>query len=171
EDQLKSKDSRRQKPEGLQPDENTAVMQISPYLRQQRRPRDFVDHRTQLMFLFLILAQGAHSIEEYVTRLYEVFAPARFVSGLVSKDLALGFLVVNFALVTFGLWCWAVPVRSGWHAARGLVWFWTILELGNGIGHLAIALSRAGYFPGVVTAPLLVVFALWLAILQNRQVG
>jgi hypothetical protein len=128
-----------------------------------------VEHRTQLVFLFLILAQGAHSIEEYVTRLYEVFAPARFVSSLVSKDLALGFLVVNFALVTFGLWCWAVPVRSGWHAAHGLVWFWTILELGNGIGHSALALSRGGYFPGVVTAPLLLLFAAWLAVLQSRQ--
>src|SRR5216683_1879357 len=50
-----------------------------------------------------ILAQGAHSIEEYVTKLYEVFAPGRFVSSLVSNDLALGFLVVNAALVTFGL--------------------------------------------------------------------
>jgi Protein of unknown function with HXXEE motif len=123
------------------------------------------------VFLFLILAQGAHSVEEYVTRLYEVFSPARFVSSLVSNDLALGFLIANGVLVTFGLWCWAVPVRAGWHVARGLVWFWTILELGNGIGHLALALSRAGYFPGVLTAPLLVVFAVWLAILQSRQVG
>ena len=134
-------------------------------------PTAIVEHRRQLVFLFLILAQGAHSVEEYVTRLYEVFAPAHFVSSLVSNDLALGFLVANGVLVTFGLWCWAVPVRSGWHAARGLIWFWTILELGNGTGHLALALSRAGYFPGVVTAPLLIVFALWLAILQNRQVG
>ena len=114
-----------------------------------------MEHRGQLVFLFLILAQGAHSIEEYATRLYEVFAPARFVSGLISNDLALGFLIFNVALVTFGLWCWAIPVRSGWRAARGLVWFWTILELGNGIGHTVIALSRGGYFPGVATAPLL----------------
>jgi hypothetical protein len=35
-DELKSKDSRRQKPEGFQPDESTALTQISPYLRQQR---------------------------------------------------------------------------------------------------------------------------------------
>jgi hypothetical protein len=98
--------------------------------------------------------------------LYEVFAPARFVSSLVSNDLALGFLVVNAALVTFGLWCWAVPVRSGWHVARGLVWFWTVLELGNGIGHAALALSRGGYFPGVVTAPLLLLLAVWMAVLQ-----
>ena len=127
-----------------------------------------MERKIQLIFLFLILSQGAHSVEEYVTRLYEVFPPARFVSGLVSNDLGLGFLVVNAALVAFGLWCWAVPVRSGWHAARGFIWFWTILELGNGIGHSALALSRGGYFPGVVTAPLLLLFATWTAILLAR---
>ena len=127
-----------------------------------------MQHRGQLVFLFLIIAQGAHSIEEYVTRLYEVFAPARFISSLVSQDLGVGFLAVNAALVTFGLWCWAVPVRSGCHAARRLVWFWTILELGNGIGHSALALSRGGYFPGVATAPLLLLCAGWLGVLQAR---
>jgi len=128
-----------------------------------------VKQRGHFVFLSLILAQAAHSIEEYVTRLFEVFAPARFVSSLISHDLARGFLVFNAALVTFGLWCWAVPVRSGWHAARGLVWFWAILELGNGVGHSAVALSRGGYFPGVVTAPLLLLFAGWLMILQARD--
>jgi hypothetical protein len=128
-----------------------------------------VKHRGHFVFLSLILAQALHSIEEYVTRLYEVFAPTRFVSSLISHDLALGFLVFNTALVTFGLWCWAGPVRSGWHAARGLAWFWAILELGNGIGHSALALSRGGYFPGVVTAPLLLLFAGWLTVLQARQ--
>ena len=123
------------------------------------------------MFLFLILAQAAHSVEEYVTRLYEVFAPARFVSSLLSNDLAIGFLLFNAGLVMFGLWCWAVPVRSDRHAAIGLVWFWTILELGNGIGHSAFALSRGGYFPGLLTAPLLLVFSAWLAVLQARKVG
>jgi hypothetical protein len=103
-----------------------------------------VERRTQVVFLFLILAQGAHSIEEYATRLYEVFPPARFVSSLVSNDLSLGFLVANAALVIFGLWCWAVPVRSGWRAARGIAWFWTLLEIGNGVGHSTLAFSRGG---------------------------
>lgn len=125
-----------------------------------------MERRVQLVFLSLILSQAAHSIEEYVTRLYDVFGPARFVSSLVSHDLALGFLVVNAALVAFGFWCWAVPVRSGWHAASGFVWFWTILELGNGIGHSALAVSRGGYFPGALTAPLLLLFAGWLAVRQ-----
>jgi hypothetical protein len=127
--------------------------------------RGLVQRRGQIVFLCLILAQCAHSIEEYFSKLYEVFAPARFVSGLVSNDLALGFLVVNAALVAFGLWCWAVPVRSGWRAAGGLVWFWTMLELGNGIGHSVLAWSRGGYFPGLATAPLLLLLAAWLAFL------
>ena len=128
-----------------------------------------VEPRGGLVFLLLILAQGAHSIEEYVTKLYEVYAPARFVSSLVSNDLAVGFLVVNAPLVIFGLWCWAVPVRSGWHAARGLIWFWIILELGNGIGHLWLAWSRGGYFPGAATAPLLLGLAAWMAVLLVKR--
>lgn len=124
--------------------------------------------RIQIAYLLLVLAQAAHSAEEYFTRLYEVFAPARFISGLVSSDLSVGFLVVNSAFVAFGLWCWAVPVRSGWSAARGLIWSWVLVELGNGIGHPAVAISRGGYFPGVVTAPLLLACAIWLAVLLGR---
>jgi len=98
--------------------------------------------KSHRIFLCLILAEDAHSIEEYVTKLCEVFAPARSLSSLVSDDLGVGFLVVNAALVAFGLWCWTIPVRSGWRAARGLTWLWTILEqLGNGVGHSAISIG------------------------------
>jgi len=48
--------------------------------------------RDQNAFLALILVQAAHSLEEYVFRLYEVFAPARFISNLVSDDPATGLL-------------------------------------------------------------------------------
>ena len=66
--------------------------------------------RDQRSFLLLILAQAAHSIEEYIAkRLDHVFAPARLVSGLVSDDLAFGFAVPNAAIVTIVFWCWAVP--------------------------------------------------------------
>ena len=128
-----------------------------------------MERRYRLAFLFLILAQAAHSIEEYATQLYMIFPPARFVSSLVSNDLAFGFLVVNTALVTFGFWCWAFPLHSGWRSARGIVLFWTLLELGNGIGHLVLALIRGAYFPGLATAPLLLLGAGWLAILQVRD--
>jgi hypothetical protein len=90
------------------------------------------------------------------------------VSSLFSSDLALGFLVANAALVSFGFWTWVVPVRLNWRSAAALVIFWTLLELGNGIGHTLLAVSRGGYFPGVATAPLLLVCAGWLAVLQIR---
>jgi hypothetical protein len=141
------------------------LLQFHPDARCKGR----VEQRSQLVFLLLILAQAAHSIEEYVTGLYQVFAPARFVNGLVSNNLPLGFLVFNTGLVAFGLWCWAVPVRSGWAAATGLAWFWIILELGNGIGHCGLALRQGSYFPGLITAPLLLLFASWLAVLQIRD--
>jgi hypothetical protein len=119
------------------------------------------ERRTQVVFLSLIAAQAAHSAEEYATGLYEVFAPARFVSSLFSTNLSLGFLVVNTALIGFGVWCWVVPVRSGWRASNGLVWSWTLLEIGNGLGHLVLAALRGHYFPGAATAPLLLLIAGW----------
>ena len=127
-----------------------------------------VEHRTELVFLALILSQTAHSVEERVTRLYEVFAPARFVSGLFGADHATGFIILNAALVLFGFWCWAVPVRGRWRSARSLIWFWAILELANGTSHSLLALANGGYFPGVATAPLLLVFGAWLALRLTR---
>lgn len=106
-------------------------------------------------FLLLVLAQAAHSVEEFVTRLYEVFGPATFVSGLVSADLASGFVTVNAAVVLFGVSCWAVPVRRGWPSAPLVGWGWAVVELANGCGHLLLSLSHGGYFPGVLTATLL----------------
>jgi Protein of unknown function with HXXEE motif len=116
----------------------------------------------------LVLIQAAHSIEEYATKLYEVFPPARFLSGLLSDDHATGFLAGNVVLVAFALFCYAVPVRSGWPAARALAWFWVLLELGNGTGHLLLAASRGGYFPGAATAPFLLFASVWLALLLRR---
>ncbi len=127
--------------------------------------------RGRAVFLCLILAQAAHSIEECVTKLYEVFGPARLVASLVSDDLGLGFAEANAVLVSIGVLCWAIPVLMGWRSARWIMWFWTILELANGIGHSTIALWRGGYFPGVATAPLLLVFAGWLAVVLVREGG
>ena len=96
---------------------------------------------------------------------------ARFVSSLFSSNLSIGFLVANVVLVGFGLWCWAVPVRLDRAAASGLMWFWALLEAGNGISHLTLAATRGGYFPGTATAPLLLLFSGWLLTLQSRRNG
>ena len=125
--------------------------------------------RFQATFGGLILAQAAHSIEEYAGRLWVSFPPARFVSGLISDDLARGFLVGNVALVAFGLWCWLWPVRRERRVAVQLAWAWVMIELVNGIGHPLWALRQGGYTPGVATAPVLLILAIYLA-LQLRLV-
>ena len=119
--------------------------------------------RFQSTFLALVVAQVAHSTEEYLGRLYEVFAPARFVSGLISQDLERGFLIFNGLLVLFGFWCILWPVRRGWPSAVPLAWLWVAIELLNGIGHPLWSLRQQRYTPGVVTAGILLIIALYLA--------
>ena len=121
-----------------------------------------MDSRSRGAFLALIVAQGAHSTEEYVFRLFDVLAPARFISGLVSNDLARGFAMANMSLVLFGTWCYVARVRHGLPSARGLTWFWSLLELGNGMAHTVSAITRGGYFPGVATAPFLIGISVYL---------
>ena len=110
-----------------------------------------------------MLAQAAHSVEEYAGRLWESFPPARLVSGLVSPDLEQGFLIANATLVAFGLACWLWPVRRGWAAGLPLAWSWLLIESVNAVGHPLWSLRQGGYTPGVITAPLLGVLAWRLA--------
>ncbi len=131
--------------------------------------RPQVQRRHQLVFALLILVQAAHSVEEYTTGLYEVFPPARYISGLVSDDLAVGFAIVNATLVAFGIWCYLVPIRSGRSSSRGWAWPWVLLELGNSIAHGIMAFSAGGYFPGALTAAPLFVVAAWLGHLLVKR--
>jgi hypothetical protein len=124
--------------------------------------------RLQWTFLVLIMVQAIHSIEEYRGRLYDVFLPARIVSGLISSNLERGFIIGNVTLVAFGVWCFLWPVRRRWVMAVGVCWLWVAIELGNGIGHSGWSIIQGGYTPGVATAPLLFVVALYLA-RQLRQ--
>jgi len=121
------------------------------------------------MFLALLVAQAAHSVEEYVFRLYEVLPPARFLSGLISSNLAFGFAVANVALLVFGAWCYFARVRPRHSAGRFWAWFWTLLEGANGSGHLLLAAFAGGYFPGAATAPLLLGLAVSLGVTLGRE--
>jgi hypothetical protein len=124
--------------------------------------------RFQTAFSGLILAQAAHSIEEYAGRLWESFPPARFMSGLVSGDLERGFVMLNVSLVLFGVWCVFWPVRREWPIATGLATGWAVVEAINGIGHPLWSLRQGGYTPGLATAPVLLVLAVYLMV-QTRH--
>jgi hypothetical protein len=123
-----------------------------------------------MSFGALIAAQAAHSVEEYAGRLWESFPPARVLIGLVARDLEAGFLVINVALVAFGVWCLLWPVRRGWRAARYYAGFWIAIEMINGLGHPLWSLRQGGYTPGTATAPVLLVLAILVARQMPRSV-
>jgi hypothetical protein len=111
-----------------------------------------MDQRSRALFLLLIVAQAAHSVEEFAFRLYDVLAPARAISEAFGfGDRPTGFVVFNAALLLFALWCWVAQVGPGRPGARGFAWFWALLEAANGVGHVAFAIEEWGYFPGLAT--------------------
>ena len=113
-------------------------------------------------FGWLVVAQGAHSLEEYVGRLWESFPPARYLTGVVSSDRELGFIVINTCLIAFGVACFLWPVRRRWSSAAALMWFWVVIETINGVVHPLWSVRQGGYTPGVLTAPVLLALALIL---------
>jgi len=119
------------------------------------------------VFGLLMIVQAAHSIEEYAGRLWESFPPAAFVSGLISSNHEKGFIIFNVALILFGLWCWWWPVRRHWPSSRAIIWGWVAVDVINGIGHPLWSLIQGlRYTPGVATAPLLLLVAMRLTVLQ-----
>jgi hypothetical protein len=119
--------------------------------------------RLQRSFVALILAQAAHSVEEYVGGLYESFPPARSISSLLSSDHQRGFLIANLVVLALGAWCALVPIGRGWPAARGIAGIWAGIEIVNGLVHLLWSAEQGGYTPGAATAPLLLILALLVA--------
>jgi Protein of unknown function with HXXEE motif len=118
--------------------------------------------RWKATFLALVVVQTAHSVEEYLGRLWDVFPPARFVTGLISEDRRFGFIVFNVALISFGIWCFFWPVLRRWSSAIAFMSFWVVIELINGAGHILWSVQARGYTPGVITAPVLLILALLL---------
>jgi hypothetical protein len=103
-----------------------------------------------------------------VFRLFDVFGPARFVSGLFSSNLATGFAIANIGIVLFGLWCYLARVQAQHPHGHAFAWFWVCLEFGNGVGHMVISVLRGGYCPGVATAPILATISGYLAVQLTR---
>ena len=83
---------------------------------------------------------------------------------MIASDPAVGFIIINTALVLFGFWTYFWPVSRNWTTARRFLWFWIVLEVGNSVAHLAFALDAGGYFPGIYTAPMLFAFSCYLAL-------
>jgi hypothetical protein len=114
------------------------------------------------VFLILVLIQALHSIEEYYGKLWENFPPAIWLTGLVSKDHHLGFLIINIGLFIAGLMCWFFIVKPKHKLAKIAIMFWLLIELANGIVHPIWSIMQNRYTPGLITAPFLFITALYL---------
>jgi hypothetical protein len=126
-------------------------------------------NRVKSAFGAFVFAEAAHSVEEYAGRLWDSFPPAGYLTGLISSDHELGFIVINTALVAFAIWCLLFPVRRDWRSATRFIWFWIGIGILNGAGHVAWTLRQGAYTPGVATAPLLFGIASYLAFKLNAE--
>ena len=132
--------------------------------------RQLIVTRLEMAFGALVLVQAAHSVEEYIGRLWESYPPAHFLTGLISQDREWSFVALTILLMAFGFWCLLWPMRRGWPSAVYLGWGWVIVEAINGIAHPLWTLHEGGYTPGVATAPLLLALAIYLGY-QLRSVA
>jgi uncharacterized protein with HXXEE motif len=117
-------------------------------------------------FLLITLAQGVHSIEEYMGKLWENFPPAKFISGLVSSDLKTGFIIIDISLFVLLMSIW---FASRYFSTGAIMLFWSVMELINSIGHFVWSIMQASYEPGLLTAPVLFFLAIRMIILLFRK--
>jgi len=94
--------------------------------------------------------QGTHFAEEWATGFHVQF-PA-----LIGLDpMPLSFFV-TFNLVWLAIWIVSIPfLRVGRKAAFFAAWFLAIAGMLNGIAHPMMAISSGGYFPGLITSPII----------------
>ena len=126
-----------------------------------------INNKIQVSFLLLAIAQGLHSIEEAIGKLWDVYPPATYLSGLVSDNLKTGFIIINISLFIVLMLTW-LGTFSKTFSVKGLLWFWTIMEMINASGHFIWAIAERSYEPGLVTAPLLLFLAIRLSRLLIR---
>ena len=116
-----------------------------------------MNSRIRLIFLLLIIAQAFHAVEEYFGRLWEVYAPAKFICNLISSNPRTGFLIINIFFISFSLlYWWSLALRKS-KSPPEFIWLWIVLEIINIIGHISWTLYEKAYTPGIITAIVLLV--------------
>lgn len=122
----------------------------------------------RITFLFIAIVQGLHSIEEYVGKLWDVYPPATFICRLVSSNLETGFIIINISLFIVLMLIWLTTFSKS-YSIKGLLWFWSIMELINGVGHSIWSISESSYTPGLLTAPVLIFLAVIMLRILIKQ--
>jgi Protein of unknown function with HXXEE motif len=115
--------------------------------------------RTVRVFLIGLAAQCLPFMEEFVTRFQDRF-PALLGLPAWSET----FFVV-FNLIWLSIWTLsAIGLQRGYRFAMFPVWFFAIAAIANGIAHPVLTVVARGYFPGLISSPILGVLGvlLWL---------
>jgi len=116
----------------------------------------------QIPFLLLLISQAIHSFEEWYFDLWLVFAPAMTLASLFGTDPSFTFGMLNIAFVGL-MWFSYVSFSRERRLIPVIASLWIVIELINGGNHIYHAIVVGGYFPGVFTAPLLIVFSVYTA--------
>lgn len=141
---------------------------VLTFYRAPVRLDDAAHKWTRPLVATCLILQSAHFVEEYTTRFYERFPS---LLGLASWS-ARFFVVFNVAWLTIWIFA-ALRLRSGARVVVFPLWFLAIAMVANGIAHPLLAVAAGGYFPGLITAPVLGIagVALWMRLLSLTRPG
>ena len=107
--------------------------------------------------------QSIHFTEEAATGLHARLGP---LFGLPAMPLS---MFVAFNLTWIAIWVAAIPgVRSARAPALFAAWFLAIAGMVNGIAHPLLAVAAGGYFPGLISSPVIGSAGVWLWVRLRR---
>jgi uncharacterized membrane protein YhdT len=118
------------------------------------------------VFLLGLAVQSVHFMEEFVTHFEDRFPTLLGLSAWSEN------FFVAFNLLWMSVWILsAIGVQRGNRIALFPVWFFAIACVANGIAHPVLAVAAHGYFPGLITSPILGVLGvlLWLRLLKSTR--
>jgi len=115
-------------------------------------------HAAARALILAAVVQAAHFVEEASTGL-DRRLPAVFGLAAIPSP-----VFVGFNLAWLAIWAASVPgLRAGRQAALFAAWFLAVAGVGNAVAHPLLALATGGYFPGLVTSPLIGAAGVYLA--------
>lgn len=104
-----------------------------------------------------LVIQGGHFAEEASTGFPERLG---ILLGLPAMPMSF-FLAFNLAWLV--IWIASIAgIRSGRTLAFFAAWFLAITGMFNAIAHPLLAIAAGGYFPGLITSPIIGAAAVWL---------
>ena len=121
---------------------------------------------TANVFAVLVMVQALHFAEEHATHFYEAFPTALGLAPWPPR------FFLTFNLTWLAIWTIAVfGVRAGSRLAFFPGWFLAIASIANGVAHPLLAMRVQGYFPGLLTSPLLGIggVVLWRTLISRTE--